>query len=192
MADTAFTAGVRPGGLTDETQIRILICYIIKNFSPVTQKELLDTLWGTQLINYFELGNALSELCRLGNLTEQEDGYHITSAGAMSANDLVTAVPRSVRERAQDAMLKLRAYQLKAAQNRAELQTYGNECLLRCKIDDLGRTLMDCTLAFPDLEMAEHARRRFIENGDSVYQLLVAGLTQDKNMAAGFFDTEKK
>ena len=26
----AFTAGVRPGGLTDDTQIRMLLCYLVK------------------------------------------------------------------------------------------------------------------------------------------------------------------
>lgn len=188
MTQPAFTAGVRPGGLTDSTQIRILICYIVRHFSPVTAQEMQDTLWGAQLVNYFELCDALSELTRLGHLSEQEDGYHTTSTGTIMANDLATAVPRSVRDRAMDAMLKLRARQLKAQQNRAEIRAYGSECLLRCKIDDLGRTLLDCTLAFPDLELAEHARERFIENGDAIYQLLVAGLTGDKALAASFWE----
>lgn len=188
MTEPAFTAGVRPGGLTDETQIRILICYLVQNFSPVTQQELNDTLCGAQLVNYFELYGAIADLCRLGHLLEQDDGYHISSTGAMTANDLTTAVPRSVRERAFDAMLKLRSRQLKVSQNRAEIQTYGSDCLLRCKIDDLGRTLLDLTLTFPDLELAEHARRLFVENGSAVYQLLVAGLTQDKALAQSFFE----
>ena len=31
----AFTAGVRPGGLTDDTQIRMLLCYLVKVAGPV-------------------------------------------------------------------------------------------------------------------------------------------------------------
>lgn len=189
MFEPAFTAGVRPGGLTDETQIRILVCYIIQNFSPVTESELYDTLWeNTQLVNYFELSSAVSNLERLGHLRLEEDGYHITSSGAMAANDLTTAVPRSVRDRAMDSMLLLRARRSRLAQNRAEVQPYGNEYQLRCKIEDLGHTLLDVTLTFADLELAEHAKEHFIENGDAVYQLLVAGLTRDKTLADACFN----
>jgi RNA polymerase primary sigma factor len=41
----AFTAGVKPGGLTDDTQIRILLCYLIKTAGPLTR----DTLQGALL-----------------------------------------------------------------------------------------------------------------------------------------------
>ena len=37
----AFTAGVKPGGLNSSTEIRILLCYLIKNAaSPLTGEEL--------------------------------------------------------------------------------------------------------------------------------------------------------
>ncbi len=29
-ANDAFTAGVRPGGLTSSTEIRLLLCYLVK------------------------------------------------------------------------------------------------------------------------------------------------------------------
>ena len=34
----AFTAGVRPGGLTDDTQIRMLLCYLVKVAGPVKRE----------------------------------------------------------------------------------------------------------------------------------------------------------
>ena len=41
MTHNAFTAGVRPGGLTTSTEIRILLCYLIKNATvPLSQSEL--------------------------------------------------------------------------------------------------------------------------------------------------------
>ena len=36
MADV-FTAGVKPGGLTSSTEIRLLLCYLIKTTGPVTR-----------------------------------------------------------------------------------------------------------------------------------------------------------
>ena len=35
-ANDAFTAGVRPGGLTDSTEIRLLLCYLVKNAGPTS------------------------------------------------------------------------------------------------------------------------------------------------------------
>ena len=41
MAGNAFTAGVKPGGLNSSTEIRILLCYLIKNAaSPLTGEDL--------------------------------------------------------------------------------------------------------------------------------------------------------
>lgn len=37
----AFTAGVKMGGLTDDTEIRILLCYLIKTAGPVS-REILE------------------------------------------------------------------------------------------------------------------------------------------------------
>ena len=34
----AFTAGVKMGGLTNDTEIRILLCYLIKSVGPVTRE----------------------------------------------------------------------------------------------------------------------------------------------------------
>ena len=36
-ANDAFTAGVRPGGLTNSTEIRLLLCYLVKNAGPITK-----------------------------------------------------------------------------------------------------------------------------------------------------------
>lgn len=50
-ANDAFTAGVRPGGLTDSTEIRLLLCYLVKNAGPITRIE--NALMEEQLVNYF-------------------------------------------------------------------------------------------------------------------------------------------
>ena len=60
----AFTAGVKPGGLTDDTQIRILLCYLIKTAGPLTRDTLQGALLQEQLVNYFEFADALAEVLR--------------------------------------------------------------------------------------------------------------------------------
>ena len=63
-ANDAFTAGVRPGGLTDSTEIRLLLCYLVKNAGPITRTEIENALMEEQLVNYFEIGSCLDDIPR--------------------------------------------------------------------------------------------------------------------------------
>ena len=66
MAGSAFTFGVKPGGLTENTEVRILLCYLIKTvapMAPLTRAEIEQALLGEQLVNYFELSAGLAERC---------------------------------------------------------------------------------------------------------------------------------
>ena len=53
-ANDAFTAGVRPGGLTSSTEIRLLLCYLVKNAGPIARQEIENALMEEALVNYFE------------------------------------------------------------------------------------------------------------------------------------------
>ena len=61
-ANDAFTAGVRPGGLTDSTEIRLLLCYLVKNAGPITRTEIENALMEEALVNYFEIGSCLDDI----------------------------------------------------------------------------------------------------------------------------------
>ena len=63
MSREAFTAGVKPGGLTNTTQIRILLCYLIRTVAqPLSRQELESALLEQQLVNYFGLAAGLAAL----------------------------------------------------------------------------------------------------------------------------------
>ena len=85
----AFTAGVRPGGLTDDTQIRMLLCYLVKVAGPVKRETMQGALLQEQLVNYFEFANALAEVEKQQLVTVDEDGrYTITRRGTTVADTL--------------------------------------------------------------------------------------------------------
>ena len=82
MAGNAFTAGVKPGGLTTSTEIRILLCYLLAQAgTPLSRQEIETALLGEELVNYFELANSLSELCEQGFLSEREGRYAVLPEG---------------------------------------------------------------------------------------------------------------
>ena len=107
-ANDAFTAGVRPGGLTDSTEIRLLLCYLVKNAGPITRTEIENALMEEQLVNYFEIGSCLDDITRQQLVTLKEDRYSITEKGRKVAQELAYDLPRSVRERAVAAVLPAR------------------------------------------------------------------------------------
>lgn len=77
----AFTAGVKMGGLTNDTEIRILLCYLIKSVGPVTREAMEAALLQEELVNYFEFVGALNDLVAQGLAIEGANGYTITEKG---------------------------------------------------------------------------------------------------------------
>ena len=87
-ANDAFTAGVRPGGLTNSTEIRLLLCYLVKNAGPITRTEIENALMEEALVNYFEIGSCLDDITRQSLVTLQNDRYAITEKGRKVAQEL--------------------------------------------------------------------------------------------------------
>ena len=80
-ANDAFTAGVRPGGLTCSTEIRLLLCYLVKNAGPITRQEIENALMEEALVNYFEIGSCLDDITKQALVTLTGDSYTITDKG---------------------------------------------------------------------------------------------------------------
>ena len=99
-ANDAFTAGVRPGGLTSSTEIRLLLCYLVKNAGPITRQEIENALMEEALVNYFEIGSCLDDITKQALVTLTGDSYTITDKGRKVAQELAYDLPRTVRERA--------------------------------------------------------------------------------------------
>ena len=61
--EETFTAGIRPGGLTEGREIRILICHILTEIGePMSFDEMTEAILSDGTANYFEFADALAEL----------------------------------------------------------------------------------------------------------------------------------
>lgn len=180
MPEHAFTAGVRPGGLTTSLEIRILLCYLIKNASaPVSQDELESALLGEELVNYFELASNLSELCSQKLIAEEGGRYTLLPAGRDVADTLASDVPRSVREAAERAVMRAQQFTRKSAQHKVDISPCGSGYTVRCTITDMGVEMFSLALYMPDRLSAMQARERFIEHGAELYRQSLEVLTAD-------------
>ena len=175
----AFTAGVRPGGLTDDTQIRILLCYLVKVAGPVKRDTMQGAILQEQLVKYFEFADALGEGATQQLVTLDGAGrYVITQKGSTVADTLAYDLPRTVRESAIRAVMQIRSWNHRAASNRAVVQETDGKYSVVCSIGDMGSDVFRLELAMPDKLTAEMIKNNFIAHGSDIYPKLMDTLTQ--------------
>ena len=179
-ANDAFTAGVRPGGLTSSTEIRLLLCYLVNNAGPIARQEIENALMEEALVNYFEIGSCLDDITRQQLVTVQDNVYSITDKGRKVAQELAYDLPRSVRERAVAAVLRCQTWARKEAKYSASItEKPDGHCSVRCTVKGLDEALFCLDLGTPDRLSAELVKKQFILKGNEIYQLLVNKLTEE-------------
>ena len=108
MQNDALDAGIRPGGLRSKQDIKILICYILeKTGLKLSCQSLEQALISSQLVNYFEVSDCISDLIAKGNLKIEDEYCVLTSSGSRIAAELEESLPPSVRDRAVGTALSL-------------------------------------------------------------------------------------
>ena len=176
----AFTAGVKPGGLTDNLQIRILLCYMIKTAGPITRETLQGALLQEQLVNYFEFADALADVEKQQLVLHdaENDSYIVTDKGFTVATTLAQDLPRTVRESAIRGVLQIQSWRHKAAMNRAEVQETDDGYAVVCTIGEDGSDVFRLELAMPDKLVAEMVKNNFIAHGNVLYNKVMDILSQ--------------
>ena len=172
MEYDAFTGGVAPGGLRSKSDIRILICYMLKSVNaPLSGDDIIKVLQEKSLANYFEASDALSALVSLGNVTREEDNtYVLTKRGKSVADDLEQLIPSSVRDKAVAAATALLASAKMEREN------------VTCHISGGEMELMSLSVYVPDLYQAREVKKNFHRDPQRVYNLMLAALTGDDEM----------
>ena len=180
-ANDAFTAGVRPGGLTSSTEIRLLLCYLVKNAGPITRQEIENALMEEALVNYFEIGSCLDDITKQQLVTLTKGSYTITEKGRKVAQELAYDLPRSVREKAVAAVLRSQTWARKEAEYSARISEKADgHCSVRCQVKALDSELFCLDIGTPDRLSAEMVKKQFILKGNEIYQMLITKLTEEE------------
>ena len=191
MKQDAFTGGVEPGGLWNRNDIRILICYLLNSVNaPLSGDDISGILQGKALANYFEVGDALAALQKLGNVSRDEEGcYTVTETGREIADSLDATLPLSVRDKALEAAFTLLADARARRDNRVDVEKTANGCRVTCHISGGEEMdLMTISLYVPDEAQADMVKRNFHRDPTGVYKLLLSSLTGDTAYAKSFFE----
>ena len=188
--NSAFSAGVRFGGLTDRTEIKILLCYLLTNSpQPLTSQQIIDTIIGQQLVNYFELQEALGTLVEQGLILEDNDRYSITDEGKGISKELEKSLPFSVKERAYKAVIEILQYENLKRQNKTTITPVENGGFnLNCTISDADFKLFSFDLHMPDEKSARLAEEKFIRYGQEIFKCVLGITTENPKMYKDFLE----
>jgi len=193
LEQDVFMAGVRPGSPSTQTEIKMLLCYILSKIGQTMSfEQLYEVLSENSLVNYFELVEALDRLEETGHLLrEQADGgvlFSVTPVGEQAGREFQSALPLSVRERALVSAERLVA----RIARRREMSVLTEAAPdggyhLHLSIPQESGALISFSLYAPNKEQCELMRRRFLNAPRFIYKGVLALLTGDRDMLDELF-----
>lgn len=176
-----FSDGVRPGGLYDSREIKVLICYMLSGVAePLSRDTVTEILTDGEMANLFETSAAIDDLVSRGNVTETENGLlAITESGRASAEQLYDLIPYTLRDRSQKAAMKLLARARNERDAAVDITPLDQGYAVKCSIDKTDVPMMSFTLRVTDETMAKAVRERFLDDPTAFYRALIALSTGD-------------
>lgn len=188
MDNQAITAGVRVGGLTDRTEIKILLCYLLAELKqPITQNQLIECVCGQELVNYFEMQSALQHLLDNGLIKEDENGFSILPEGKDIARQLESVVSTTVKRYAYTMAVNILQYEALKKQHKIKITPVdGGGYNLHCSIEDDKFTIFSMDIVMPDEKSAEFAGQQFILKGREMFKCVLGVMTDTPAMYKDF------
>ncbi len=181
MEFNAVTAGVNPGGLVSTTEIKILICYILKNVKdPVPETRLCELLFYEGIANVFEVSDALTSLYESGHIKlvdPEENSYTVNESGINIAETLKTSVPITIREKACLATVKMISKIRNAKETDIHIGREGDNTYITCSAIDGKNTIISIKLLVSDEAQAISIKNRFIDDPSGLYTKIIDLLT---------------
>lgn len=178
----AFSAGVESGGLLNTTEIKSLIGYLIRELDePISADALRRILTEQGLANYFDVSEALSDLLRMGNVSEEPSGEDfvlvLTSRGRIALRELEGDIPLSVREKALSAAIEEAVRRRNAHQTRIEVEPSGEGYSVTFRIgSEPGDSLLRVTVWAADMQQVERMKTNFLKDPARFYSAILASL----------------
>ena len=155
----AFTQGTTLGGLRNQNDIKILLCYILKSLGmPLSRSALTEILQTAQLVNFFEISNALSA-----------DGFSV-------AEKLDTELPLLVRDAAVKAAVGVVAREKMKGSVETEVQKLSKGYNVILSIKDADTIMMQTVLYASDSLQAQTIEESFLNNPEKLYLSIIDSL----------------
>lgn len=182
MSINTFSEGIIPGGLREKSEIRLLVCYLLKRFDKaITRSKINEILAEDSIANYFEINQAISELIKDGCvLCEIEGGEELLMlSGKMmyEVEKIEKSLPRSIREKSVSAALRIFSRDRIQQESLVEVQELEKGYHVTFIVKDVGTELLKLTVYVSDYSQVELVKRNFYNNAESIYSDIISSLT---------------
>ena len=179
MIRDAFDAGVEPGGLHSNREIKLLVCYLLAGVSePMSRESIFTVLCGNGMANFFNISAAIDDLLTLHNLTEDEQGrLTVTDVGRHAVLTLQDMLPLTLRERAIESANRLLTRLQNERENSVQIVNNEHGVTFTCTVGNTETPLMSLSLLVGDEDYANRLRERFLNDPLSVYKAVIDTLT---------------
>ena len=198
MNFNAFVGGIEPGGLTNDFEVKILICFLLKKIEqPLSFDQVNEILQKTGFVNYFEFVEAVSELQKTEHvlLTTDENGqevFQLSEIGEAMAQTFHHTLPLTVREKTVESARELSQMQKLLEETVVRYHAVDDGYILTMKLKDIGSDLMDLSVFVPSEDECVEIRERIYADPLLLYKTLLAVMMGDYQEGKQLFEEKLK
>ncbi len=186
---------IEPPRRAPDNEQKLIVLYCLSQFGPCTELQLLQFLFGNDLMNYFDMMIALSDLCARGQAvrTKKRAGYlyQPTEAGLEALGLFGGRIPASVQSLVSENAPALRErfrQELHSQQQIRQTQRGEYEVSLTAMEQDMD--LMRLELTLPTRELASQLAEKWPRKAAEVYETVFRILTEEAQTPCGFVPRE--
>ncbi len=182
MDNSTFCEGIAPGGLREQPEIKLLICYLLKTLDKaLTRTQINEILQEYRIANYFEVNGAISELVNGGQVTSEiadgDEVISITSKSKLDVARIERSLPKSIREKAVKSALKILTRDRIKKESKVDIQKLEHGYHVTFTILDVETELLKITLYVADERQIEIVKENFFNNAVGIYSNILSSLT---------------
>ena len=182
MQNDAFSMGVAPGGLKDRSEIKLMVCYLLKTLNKsLTRTQINEILQHNEIANYFEINGAISDLIASGQVTseieDEEELITITAKTLLYVPVIERDLPRTLREKAVNAAINVLQRDRIKKESKVTSEPHGDGYHVTFCVTDMGAELLKVTIYVPDERQIEVVKRNFYDNAVEIYSNLISSFT---------------
>lgn len=179
--DKKIIAGIGIGPITDISQIKILICYLLNSIDiKLTQNQIHEILNENSLVSYFSLCETITSLLDTGHISvvkeNSDDYFQLNELGVKTSTELESALPPSLRDSVITTAIKSIARIKVERENNVVITKNENGYMVTCTITTGNFNVMTLSLYAPDLIQAEKIKEHFYKDPIKLYQSIINDL----------------
>ena len=132
------------------------------------------------IANYFEVMDAISELCEKGNVessfVEGDEYLSVTEQGKEAVLLVSESIPKTVRETAVKTTLRYESLERNARENNVRIEKDGEGYNVSFSVKEEDTVFMDLKVYVPERDQAETIKRNISEDPARIYSTVMAAL----------------